>query len=75
MKTRLIVAAIILISLSGCSKPKWEYSIQEIPDNSFTRAMDSLGGEGWEMVFARRASDGNTYNPTMSYEIIFKRRK
>jgi hypothetical protein len=55
------------------SDPRWEYMILSVPDDMFTQQLDRLGANGWEMVFARRASDGNTPHPTMSYEMIFKR--
>lgn len=54
---------------------EWEYRIEAIPDTSFSQTINEMGKEGWELVFARRASDGATYSPTFSYEIIFKRPK
>lgn len=54
--------------------PKWEYSITSFPDSALQTEIDKMGDGGWEMVFARRASDGNTVHATMSYEMIFKRR-
>lgn len=62
-------------ALAGCGQPKWEYSIEAIPDASFVKTLNSRGAEGWEIVSARRASDGATYNPTFSYEVILKRQK
>ena len=51
----------------------WEYKITSVPDGSFDNEMNMLGKEGWELVFARRASDGMTSSPTFSYEMILKR--
>lgn len=55
------------------SEPRWEYMIVSVPDSMFNEQLNKLGASGWEMVFARRASDGNAPHPTMSYEMIFKR--
>jgi hypothetical protein len=55
--------------------PQWEYVVVSIPDYSFDRKMNDYGTAGWELVFARRASDGGTYSSTFSYEMILKRPK
>jgi hypothetical protein len=48
--------------------------IQSVPDLSFDTVMSELGGAGWELIFARRASNGGTGGfMVMSYECIFKR--
>jgi len=54
---------------------QWEYRIESVPDRSFDQRINAFGRDGWELVFARRASDGSDYSPTFSYEIIFKRPK
>ena len=54
---------------------QWEYRIESLPDRTFDQRINALGQEGWELVFARRASDGSDYSPTFSYEMIFKRPK
>jgi len=54
---------------------QWEYKIVAIPDAVFEVAMNKLGEDGWELVFARRASDGSSYSPQFSYEVIVKRPK
>ena len=54
---------------------QWEYRIESIPDRSFDQRINAMGRDGWELVFARRASDGSDYSPTFSYEMIFKRPK
>lgn len=58
--------------VGALSRPKWEYRIEGIPDLRFDEAMASLGSDGWELVFARRASGAND---EMAYECIFKRLK
>ena len=82
-----IQAVIIILLLAGIlvapflhtvpisPPPAWEYRIETIRDVGFTRQMNEIGAEGWEVVFARRASDGSEYHPTFSYEVIFKRPK
>jgi hypothetical protein len=52
---------------------QWEYKIESLPDRSFDQRINAMGKDGWELVFARRASDGSDYSPTFSYEMIFKR--
>jgi hypothetical protein len=54
---------------------QWEYRIESFPDRSFDQRISAMGKDGWELVFARRASDGADYSPTFSYEMIFKRPK
>ena len=51
----------------------WEYQIESVPDLLFDETMGELGGEGWELVFARRAQ--NAITDDFSYECIFKRKK
>jgi hypothetical protein len=43
-------------------------------DEELKTVIDKLGADGWELVFARRASDGDSRDPKMSYEMIFKKR-
>jgi len=54
---------------------QWEYRIESFPDRSFDQRINAMGRDGWELVFARRVSDGSEYSPTFSYEMIFKRPK
>lgn len=49
---------------------KYDYMVDSIPDLEWSSKGQALGQEGWEMVFARRASDGNG---DMLYECIFQR--
>ena len=72
----LFVFPVVHWMLSGVlPSQKWEYRIFAIPDLSFDTQINALGSDGWELVFARRASDGSETRPTMSYEVIFKRPK
>jgi hypothetical protein len=54
---------------------KWEYKIEAVPDIGFETRINNLGNEGWELVFARRASTGKELGDKteFSYEMIFKR--
>ncbi len=54
---------------------KWEYTIKSVPDGSFDEEMNKMGLDGWDVVFARRASSGSSSSSTFSYEMIFKRQK
>ena len=48
----------------------YEYAIESIPDLEWGTKAQELGKQGWELVFARRATDSdNNY----MYECIFKR--
>jgi len=49
---------------------KYDYMVDSIPDLEWASKGQALGQEGWEMVFARRASDSNG---DMLYECIFQR--
>lgn len=53
--------------------PRWEYSIESPDDLSFEETMETLGQDGWELVFARRATSRG--RGSASYEMIFKRRR
>jgi hypothetical protein len=72
----LLVIAIGL-ALWSDFKPsmKWEYKIESVPDSTFESGMSALGDEGWELVFARRASSGEGSSAVFSYEMVFKRPK
>ena len=68
----LLGAIALHIPAQGAIAPHWEYAIQDVPDDGFTQKMNDLGNQGWELVSARRASNG-TDSPTLSYKVIFKR--
>ena len=50
------------------------YMTTSFPDEQLTEKLGQVGSRGWDMVFARRASNGNNYAPAFFYEMIFKRR-
>lgn len=60
------------VELTKEDAPAWEYRIASVPDLEWDTKMAALGDEGWELVFARRASGGDD---KMLYEAIFKRQK
>lgn len=71
----LIVGLLTLQFLLPAQTPdsphqEWEYMIDSIPDSIFTTIMNLHGENGWELVFARRASN---IDDTFAYEVIFKR--
>lgn len=76
----LIVLLIFIFGIifwNGYKDPpreKWEYKIEAIQDETFDGDINTLGNQGWELVFARRASNGNKSGRDFSYEIIFKKK-
>lgn len=52
---------------------RFEYKIESITDKDFIDGVNKLGNDGWDLVFARRATSGEGYLSTASYEMIFKR--
>jgi hypothetical protein len=76
--------AIILLLLVAMGLPifrflkpieQWEYRIESPSDILFDKEMKALGDDGWELVFARRASAGDEYSHKVQYEMILKRPK
>lgn len=71
------IAAICLVMIAALLfanqfvPQKWEYMIVSPEDAEFTKAMDRLGADGWELVSARRATSGS--GGDASYEMILKR--
>lgn len=51
----------------------WEYSISSIKDDTWDTEMNQKGSQGWELVFARRATTGGVHSSEAMYECIFKR--
>ena len=70
----LLLALVLHVPAQGVVRPQWEYTLKDVPDADFTDQMNEMGKDGWDVVTARRASDGND-TPTFSYEIVFKRAK
>ena len=69
----LVIVALLLGYIAFKPTPhRWQYKIEGIEDQQFSQKMQTLGAEGWELVFARRASSGEE-SPTFVYEVIFKR--
>jgi len=74
----VIVLLVVLIGLSGFNTlgarlgvaSGWEYRLDSPPDVLFQSELDKLGKEGWELVFARRATGSSK---SASYEMIFRR--
>lgn len=77
--TIIILLLIILIILSATNLyfnqkfTRWEYTIAGIEDENWDFEMNKYGANGWELVFARRATAGSYGDPL--YECIFKRPK
>lgn len=77
--TLIIILLCALIGILGWNtfRPatKWEYKIEAVPDLNFSGSMAALGQDGWELVFARRASNSSDINvkSEFNYEMIFKR--
>jgi len=51
---------------------KWDYKIESPSDINFESAVARMGDQGWELIFARRAT--SSYG-SAGYEMIFKRQK
>ena len=69
-----IAALLAVLTFQAVRPEKYSYAIVAPRDQSFAAEMKKAGEMGYEVVSARRASDGKSPNPTMSYEIILKRR-
>lgn len=72
------ILGILAFNLWWERQPKvveWEYEIQSIDDIGFSTTINKIGGEGWELVFARRALSGEGDSSRGIYECIFKRPK
>ncbi len=73
----LLLALVVLFSgmsvLRKAPAQHWEYMVTAPHDSTLITSLNSLGAEGWEVVSARRASDGSSYSPTFAYEVILKR--
>jgi hypothetical protein len=76
----LLVAILLsLVALIVQQTPafiRWEYRISLVKDGAFDAEMRRHGEHGWELVFARRAAEGQiSENTQYSYEMIFRRQK
>ena len=75
----LLLVLILLVSLgqtllNRALPEQWQYAIAAPNDEELEAVINKLGANGWELVSARRASDGSPSSPKMSYEMIFKKR-
>ena len=68
----VLTATTLWTSARNAEPPEWEYLVESVPDVTWTIATNKLGAEGWELVFARRASSSSR-DREYSYEMIFKR--
>lgn len=66
----LLVANAVFSSGVLKAKTRWEYKIVSPRDDDFRKEMNELGEQGWELVFARRATN---VLDVASYEIILRR--
>jgi len=71
----LLVALIGLLTFSVFGSrlgatPGWQYRLESPSDFSLQSELDKLGKDGWELVFARRATSSSG---GASYEMIFRR--
>jgi hypothetical protein len=76
----IIVLVLFEVGLLGISVFKtfvadsWSYVIVSPKDENLSAALEVLGNAGYEVVSARRASDGAVPTARMSYEMILKRK-
>lgn len=71
--TALLAAQLFGLTSTKTSTTTWEYKLESPSDITFESEMQRFGSDGWELVFARRAT--SEYSSTASYEMIFKRPK
>jgi len=69
----LLLASIGSVFVHRAVPETWQYTIAVPKDTELITVVNRMGADGWELVSARRASDGST-PPNMSYEMIFKKR-
>jgi len=70
----LVIAGMMAFqSLTGPSET-WSYTIIAPKDENLITDLNRAGALGWEVVSARRATNGEGDNTTASYELILKRR-
>lgn len=75
LSVELLLIALLAAQVFGFARTKtsttsWEYRIESPSDTRLEASVDGLGKDGWELVFARRAT--SEYGGA-SYEMIFKR--
>jgi hypothetical protein len=71
----IVVSLIPMIFGTSTQPIQYEYRVESPSDYSFQSDMNSYGKDGWQLVFARRASSGSGYSATFGYEVILMRKK
>ncbi len=69
----IIIAALMAVDVFGRTE-SWTYDVVSPVDSDLDSTLAQLGLDGYELVFARRASDASEQSPAARYEMIFKRR-
>ena len=59
MLLAICIGAALVYQESGQKNMKWEYTVQRVPDETFLETMNRIGQDRWELVFARRAVEGD----------------
>jgi hypothetical protein len=67
-----VITVFLAMNVFGHTE-RWAYAIVSPTDEDLGSKLQQMGLEGYELIAARRASDGDTHNPTFRYEMIFKR--
>ncbi len=82
MRTLLAIAVVLLAGITALLAIQtfdhpaeiWSYTVLAPKDEDLFKELDHAGALGWEVIFARRASNGEGASATMSYEMILKHR-
>lgn len=74
LAAHLFASLFVNSAAATAAVPHWAYRIENVSDIGFNASMATLGAEGWELVFARRAGNGESGAAlVMSYEMILRR--
>lgn len=68
------IASLLAVQTFDHPPERWQYTVVAPSDANLKNVLDRAGADGWEVVSARRASNGDSENPTFSYELIMKKR-
>ncbi|KQC11119.1 MAG: hypothetical protein APR54_11260 [Candidatus Cloacimonas sp. SDB] len=70
----IIIAFCCFFTLKSLkNKVAWEYKLESTSDYAFDDEINEYGNDGWELLFARRAT--SSYSDGACYEMIFKQEK